>query len=127
MRLEQGCTQILVDILDDDRLRDLSIHQRYERHWLGGFSIPFQVVLKWSKVNIFTEAIKISVCYMVRYDYQIEGTFALNVPLAPIGYQYDKQNNSGPLLTVLISITPAISPPRNDLVRHTFAILCSID
>jgi coiled-coil and C2 domain-containing protein 2A len=42
--------QVVVDILDDDRQRDVSVHQRYERHWLGGFKIPFQVVCKWSKV-----------------------------------------------------------------------------
>lgn len=40
----------MVDILEDDRQRDASVHQRYERHWLGGFKIPFQVVYKWNKV-----------------------------------------------------------------------------
>lgn len=43
--------QVVIDILDDDRQRDVSVHQRYERHWLGGFKIPFQVVYKWSKVS----------------------------------------------------------------------------
>jgi coiled-coil and C2 domain-containing protein 2A len=47
----------VVDILDDDRQRDASVHQRYERHWLGGFKIPFQVVYKWSKV-VFHLSIK---------------------------------------------------------------------
>lgn len=47
----------MVDILDDDRQRDVSVHQRYERHWLGGLKIPFQVVYKWSKV-IFWKRIK---------------------------------------------------------------------
>nr|CAH0107288.1 unnamed protein product [Daphnia galeata] len=83
--------EVVVDILDDDRQRDASVHQRYERHWLGGFKIPFQVVYKWSK---------------------IEGTFALNIPMVPIGYEYKHYNHDGPLLTVLISIHPAVSPPR---------------
>jgi coiled-coil and C2 domain-containing protein 2A len=41
--------KVVLDILDDGRQRDVSVHQRYERHWLGGFKIPFQVVYKWSK------------------------------------------------------------------------------
>lgn len=83
--------QVVVDILDDERQRDDSIHHRYERHWLGGLKIPFEVIFKWNK---------------------IEGTFALNTPLAPIGYQYGQLNHDGPLLTVLISVFPAVAPPR---------------
>ncbi|XP_057380224.1 coiled-coil and C2 domain-containing protein 2A-like [Daphnia carinata] len=88
--------EVVVDILDDDRQRDVSVHQRYERHWLGGFKIPFQVVYKWSK---------------------IDGTFTLNTPMVPIGYEYNHYNHDGPLLTVLISIHPAVSPPRINQVN----------
>jgi coiled-coil and C2 domain-containing protein 2A len=42
--------KVVLDILDESRQRDVSVHQRYERHWLGGFKIPFQVVCMWSKV-----------------------------------------------------------------------------
>ncbi|EFX64935.1 hypothetical protein DAPPUDRAFT_265490 [Daphnia pulex] len=41
--------KVVFDILDDRRQRDVSVHQRYERHWLGGFKIPFRVVCMWSK------------------------------------------------------------------------------
>ena len=46
--------QVVVDLVDDDRERDTSVHQRYERHWLGGFTIPFSSIYKWSKVDSFT-------------------------------------------------------------------------
>ncbi|XP_032782110.2 coiled-coil and C2 domain-containing protein 2A isoform X1 [Daphnia magna] len=88
--------EVVVDILEDDRQRDASVHQRYERHWLGGFKIPFQVVYKWNK---------------------IDGTFTLNTPMVPIGYEYNHYNHDGPLLTVLISIHPAVSPPRINQVN----------
>ncbi|KAI9557976.1 hypothetical protein GHT06_014729 [Daphnia sinensis] len=88
--------EVVVDILDDDRQRDASVHQRYERHWLGSFKIPFQVVYKWNK---------------------IDGTFTLNTPMVPIGYEYHHYNHDGPLLTVLISIHPAVSPPRINQVN----------
>ena len=81
----------MVDILDDDRQRDERVHHRLERHWLGGLRMPFQVIFKWIK---------------------IEGTFALNIPLVPVGYRYNRLNHDGPLLTVLISIWPAVSPAR---------------
>jgi len=88
--------QVVVDLVDDDRERDTSVHQRYERHWLGGFTIPFSSIYKWSK---------------------IEGTVALEMPLVPIGYEHSdpcyKLEYSGTLLTVLISLNPSVAAPRS--------------
>jgi coiled-coil and C2 domain-containing protein 2A len=42
--------ETVVDLMADDRERDVSVHQRYERHWLGGIRIPFASVYKWNKV-----------------------------------------------------------------------------
>lgn len=36
--------EILVDILQDERMRDTTIHQRVERNWLGSLRIPFSTL-----------------------------------------------------------------------------------
>ncbi len=40
--------------------------------------------------------------------------------MVPIGYEYNHYNHDGPLLTVLISIHPAVSPPRINQVNKKF-------
>lgn len=56
---------------------------------------------------------------MLRHDdTKIDGTFTLNTPMVPIGYEYNHYNHDGPLLTVLISIHPAVSPPRINQVNR---------
>ena len=60
--------ELIVDILQDDRLRDTNIHQRLERRWLGSFQIPFSTIYINSR---------------------IEGKFKLNVPSTLMGYNKD--------------------------------------
>ena len=60
--------EIIIDILEDDRLRDTNIHQRLERRWLGSFQIPFPTIYLNSR---------------------IEGKFKLNVPSTLMGYNKD--------------------------------------
>jgi hypothetical protein len=49
---------------------------------------------------------------------QIEGTFPLDIPFVPFGYEYSNQFNNannkmtGTLLTVLISMDPNVAIPR---------------
>ena len=43
--------EVVVDLMEDERERDVSVHQRYERHWLGGFTIPFSTIYKRNKVR----------------------------------------------------------------------------
>ena len=60
--------EIIIDILEDDRLRTTNIHQRLERRWLGSFQIPFSTIYLNSR---------------------IEGKFKLNVPSTLMGYNKD--------------------------------------
>lgn len=41
----------LVDIIDDDRLRETNIHQRLEKHWLASLRIPFAALYYNSRVG----------------------------------------------------------------------------
>lgn len=36
--------EIVVDILEDERMRDTTIHQRLDRNWLGSLRIPFSTL-----------------------------------------------------------------------------------
>lgn len=60
--------EVTVDLLEDERDRDSTIHTKMERHWLGDLKIPFTTLYLNSK---------------------IEGTFRLNVPPVLLGYDYE--------------------------------------
>jgi hypothetical protein len=43
--------EIVVDLLEDDRMRETNIHQRLERNWLGSLHVPFSTLYFNSKVG----------------------------------------------------------------------------
>lgn len=43
--------ETLVDLVEDERLRETNIHQRLERHWLGSLRIPFVALFTSTRVN----------------------------------------------------------------------------
>ena len=97
--------EIIVDILEDDRLRDTNIHQRLERRWLGSFQIPFSTIYSNSRV---------------------EGKFKLNVPSVLLGYKKEQsysqhidpssamsisQNtDKDSYLSIFITVEPPLAP-----------------
>ena len=42
--------EMTIDILEDDRERDTTIHQRLEHHWLGSLKIPLLSLLSSPRV-----------------------------------------------------------------------------
>lgn len=44
--------EIIVDILEDERMRDTTIHQRLDRNWLGSLRIPFSTLYFNHQVSI---------------------------------------------------------------------------
>ncbi|ORY45278.1 hypothetical protein BCR33DRAFT_716564 [Rhizoclosmatium globosum] len=58
--------ELLIDIIDDDRVRDVEIHQRRERNWLGSFSMPFTALYEQTR---------------------IEGSFHVQIPTVLLGYE----------------------------------------
>ncbi|KAJ3093964.1 Coiled-coil and C2 domain-containing protein 2A [Physocladia obscura] len=58
--------ETLIDIIEDDRNREVEIHQRRERNWLGSFSMPFTALYEQTK---------------------IEGSFHVKVPVVLLGYE----------------------------------------
>ncbi|XP_059483780.1 coiled-coil and C2 domain-containing protein 2A [Neocloeon triangulifer] len=75
--------EIVVDVLDDERLRDIDVHTRHEKAWLGAINIPFSAVQRTSK---------------------IDGTFPLNMQQLLLGYEQEEQSRQfGPLLGPLDS------------------------
>lgn len=47
--------EIVIDILEDDRIRETNIHQRLERHWLGNFVIPMSALFNSPQVSVYNE------------------------------------------------------------------------
>ena len=43
--------EFMVDLVEDERDRDYEIHQRRERNWLGGFSMPFTALYEQTRVK----------------------------------------------------------------------------
>jgi len=59
--------ETVVDLLEDDRMRETNIHQRLERNWLGSLQIPFSTLYFNSKVGGeqgWFKAIAMCVAYM---------------------------------------------------------------
>ncbi|XP_065204032.1 coiled-coil and C2 domain-containing protein 2A [Planococcus citri] len=90
--------EIIVDILEDERIRDTTIHQRLDRNWLGSLRIPFSTLY---------------------FNHQVEGTFQLYSPPFLLGY--DRQVSlasseqshlrNSTFLTLFIIVQPPLSPP----------------
>lgn len=66
--------EILVDILEDDRERATTIHQRIQKQFIGSFQIPLSTI---------------------RQRQTIEGTFQLDVPPLLLGYTIQSSHNAG--------------------------------
>ncbi|XP_031567301.1 coiled-coil and C2 domain-containing protein 2A-like [Actinia tenebrosa] len=90
--------ELVYDILQDDRQRGTSVHQRLERHWLGSIEIPFSTIY---------------------FNGKVEGTFRVNTPPVLLGYHHQKRSlGSGTnvqvkhdtLLTIFVTIEPALQP-----------------
>lgn len=47
--------EIVIDILEDDRIRETNIHQRLERHWLGNCVIPMSALFNSPQVSVYDE------------------------------------------------------------------------
>ncbi|EDO29032.1 predicted protein [Nematostella vectensis] len=93
------------DILQDERQRGTSVHQRLERHWLGSIEIPFSTVY---------------------FNGKVDGTFRVNTPSVLLGYEYQKRttgpgtsSRSDTLLTMFVTIEPPLQPsqPMAERVR----------
>ncbi|XP_043210658.1 coiled-coil and C2 domain-containing protein 2A-like [Amphibalanus amphitrite] len=96
--------EVLVDLLDDDRLQDTNVHQRIERRWLAELTVPF------------------STLYI---NGRVEGTFRLNTPPLLIGYECDvtargtlfhlteslPTGQTGTYVTVFITLEPPVNVP----------------
>ncbi|XP_049275835.1 coiled-coil and C2 domain-containing protein 2A-like [Rhipicephalus sanguineus] len=60
--------EVVLDLLEDDRERHSTVHQRLERRWLGSLKIPFSTLYINAK---------------------IEGTFRIDVPVVLLGYAHE--------------------------------------
>ncbi|XP_066945130.1 coiled-coil and C2 domain-containing protein 2A isoform X2 [Macrobrachium rosenbergii] len=96
--------EVIHDMLEDDRLRESTVHHRIERRWLGSLKIPFSTIYANSK---------------------IEGTFSLEEPVVLLGYIREsissgsptrfmhngEPNKSGTHLTIYLTLEPTLPPP----------------
>ncbi|XP_075730472.1 coiled-coil and C2 domain containing 2A [Rhipicephalus microplus] len=60
--------EVVLDLLEDERERHSTVHQRLERRWLGSLKIPFSTLYINAK---------------------IEGTFRIDVPVVLLGYAHE--------------------------------------
>ncbi|XP_014248384.1 coiled-coil and C2 domain-containing protein 2A [Cimex lectularius] len=83
--------ETLVDLVEDDRLRETNIHQRMGRYWLGSFRIPFSYLYQSSR---------------------IEGTFQLYSPPVLLGYTREsKEFRDSTFLSIFVMVHPPLHPP----------------
>ncbi|XP_026280089.1 coiled-coil and C2 domain-containing protein 2A [Frankliniella occidentalis] len=101
--------EVIVDLVDDDRQRETSIHQRLERNWLASLHIPFTTLV---------------------HNARIEGTFKMYSPPMLLGYERESHQRSGwqsgnfspdqgqlfpnrdaTFINLFITVQPALNPP----------------
>ncbi|KAK3909758.1 Coiled-coil and C2 domain-containing protein 2A [Frankliniella fusca] len=101
--------EVIVDLVDDDRQRETSIHQRLERNWLASLNIPFSTLV---------------------HNARIEGTFKMYSPPMLLGYERESHQSSGwqsgnlspdqgqlfpnrdaTFINLFITVQPALTPP----------------
>lgn len=70
--------EIIVDILEDNRIRETNIHQRLERHWLGGCVIPISALFNSSQVSKYISNIEGIVVDCSKFYVLIEFHFIIN-------------------------------------------------
>ena len=96
--------EVMVDILEDDRKRATTLHQRIEKRWLGKFLLPFSTLALRQTVSFFHKTIYIIELYIFLETCftcnarQIEGTFLLDCPRVLLGYKADYYQDHNPLL-----------------------------
>ncbi|KAG7172855.1 Coiled-coil and C2 domain-containing protein 2A-like [Homarus americanus] len=96
--------EVIHDLLEDDRMRDSTVHHRIEKCWLGSLKIPFSTIYSNTK---------------------IEGTFSLEEPVVLLGYSRDttsavnmgahrpqgEPSRSTTHLSIYITLEPTLPPP----------------
>ncbi|XP_022245376.1 coiled-coil and C2 domain-containing protein 2A-like isoform X2 [Limulus polyphemus] len=94
--------EVIVDMLEDETERDIVVHQRLERRWLGSLKIPFSTLY-------FNNS-------------KIDGTFHVLTPPVLLGYGHEPKpwlssgvftdiNTNNTYLSVFITIEPALQLP----------------
>ncbi|BES93155.1 coiled-coil and Hypothetical protein containing [Nesidiocoris tenuis] len=79
----------VVDLVEDERMRETTIVQRTERYWLGSLRIPFTA--------LYT---------------RIEGTFQLYSPPVLLGYNRESKDfRDSTFLTLFVMVHPPLTPP----------------
>ncbi|KAJ3413142.1 Coiled-coil and C2 domain-containing protein 2A [Chytridiales sp. JEL 0842] len=66
--------EFLIDMIEDEREREVEIHQRKERNWIGSFAMPFTALYEQTR---------------------IEGAFQVEIP--PVLLGYEKDPTAGPI------------------------------
>lgn len=96
--------EVIHDLLEDDRLRDSTVHHRIEKRWLGSLKIPFSTIYSNAK---------------------IEGTFSLEEPVVLLGYKHEttsgvsvgiqksqrEPSRSSTYLSIYLTLEPTLPPP----------------
>ncbi|XP_034250216.1 coiled-coil and C2 domain-containing protein 2A [Thrips palmi] len=102
--------EVIVDLVEDDRQRETSIHQRLERNWLASLHIPFSTLV---------------------HNARIEGTFKMYSPSMLLGYERESHQRTGwqpgtfssdqggqlfpnrdaTFLNLFITVLPVLNPP----------------
>ncbi|KAK3580952.1 hypothetical protein CHS0354_006977 [Potamilus streckersoni] len=99
--------EMVVNILEDDRERGTSIHQRIEKHWLGSLKIPFSTLYLNGK---------------------IDGKFTIDTPPILLGYGHEQTRGELDLiinhdvrttLSIFMTIEPPLTQPEHVKEKFT--------
>ncbi|KAL3869795.1 hypothetical protein ACJMK2_042432 [Sinanodonta woodiana] len=99
--------EMVTNILEDDRERGTSIHQRIEKHWLGSLKIPFSTLYLNGK---------------------IDGKFTIDTPPILLGYGHEQPQGELELvinhdvrttLSIFMTIEPPLTQPEH--VKEKFS------